>query len=660
MATYNSNSSNQRDIMSTLYFRNPVHASYAESSLPGNMVYMDYLSTGPFSDNIANQTLPVPNVVLSQESPVGPSEVAPRFGEHNNNVWRDGKNEMFMKQIGFEQINDHTGLRSQMGILNGERSFDSNVFAVRGQGLSLSLSTQIPSAFSFQYRQSNNEISLLASHQSTSGDNGSCRDDGSTNKHSRNAEFPPAYTGGDFESLANIVPNSKYLKVAQQLLDEVVNRHKALKLESDKSLRFHAPVCITGCKETEGGLKAVALPPPMGGIDSNSQESTATSTSDLSLAEREDIQNKMTKLLAMLDEIDRRYKHYYHQMQIVVSSFDVIAGFGAAKSYTALASQTISQHFRCLRDAISGHIRASQKILGDQCTIYGKGGGLSRLRLVDQQLRQQRALQQLGMIQQHAWRPQRGLPESSVSILRAWLFEHFLHPYPKDSDKIMLARQTGLTRSQVSNWFINARVRLWKPMVEEMYKEEIGDAEMDSNSSSENPTKAMDEIGPSEDREESQSMKSASEVCHMSQYTDSKSDIASDVEMSGTTAGTNYAKLKLRDQRPNADDCRFLQDALVHSDGSGRFITYQMAELGRFESNGGGGGVSLTLGLQHCDGGGLPVSGAEQNFVPVRGGDDDMYNSTSVGADTTVYECMDLGNQRHRFGSSHLLHDFVA
>eukprot|EP00262_Sarcandra_glabra_P020817 TRINITY_DN845_c0_g1_i2.p1 TRINITY_DN845_c0_g1~~TRINITY_DN845_c0_g1_i2.p1 ORF type:complete len:644 (+),score=119.61 TRINITY_DN845_c0_g1_i2:585-2516(+) len=643
MATYNSNSSNQRDIMSTLYFRNPVHASYAESSLPGNMVYMDYLSTGPFSDNIANQTLPVPNVVLSQESPVGPSEVAPRFGEHNNNVWRDGKNEMFMKQIGFEQINDHTGLRSQMGILNGERSFDSNVFAVRGQGLSLSLSTQIPSAFSFQYRQSNNEISLLASHQSTSGDNGSCRDDGSTNKHSRNAEFPPAYTGGDFESLANIVPNSKYLKVAQQLLDEVVNRHKALKLESDKSLRFHAPVCITGCKETEGGLKAVALPPPMGGIDSNSQESTATSTSDLSLAEREDIQNKMTKLLAMLDEIDRRYKHYYHQMQIVVSSFDVIAGFGAAKSYTALASQTISQHFRCLRDAISGHIRASQKILGDQCTIYGKGGGLSRLRLVDQQLRQQKALQQVGMIQQHTWRPQRGLPESSVSILRAWLFENFLNPYPTDSDKIMLAKQTGLTRSQVSNWFINARVRLWKPMIEDIYKEEIGDIEMDSNSSSENALKVRDdEVRASEGRKELQSLNE--------QSPHSNSRINSNNE------AKDYVNHKLMDHRADEGECSFIQDAaLVHqTEETGKFMAYQMAELGGL----GNGGVSLTLGLEHFDHSGLPASGAQQDFVTMRG--DEVYNTASAAeAEMVEYDSMDLGNRRHGFGSL-LLHDFVA
>lgn len=128
-------------------------------------------------------------------------------------------------------------------------------------------------------------------------------------------------------------------------------------------------------------------------------------------------------------QVDRRYKQYYHQMQIVVSSFDVVAGCGAAKPYTAVALQTISRHFRCLRDAITGQIRATQKSLGEQGTTGSiKGVGITRLRYVDQQLRQQRALQQLGMMQQHAWRPQRGLPETSVSILRAWLFEHFLHP----------------------------------------------------------------------------------------------------------------------------------------------------------------------------------------------------------------------------------------
>lgn len=128
-------------------------------------------------------------------------------------------------------------------------------------------------------------------------------------------------------------------------------------------------------------------------------------------------------------QVDRRYRQYYHQMQIVVSSFDAIAGCGAAKPYTSLALQTISRHFRCLRDAITGQIQATRKSLGEQDGSGNINGvGIPRLRYVDQQLRQQRALQQLGMMQQHAWRPQRGLPESSVSILRAWLFEHFLHP----------------------------------------------------------------------------------------------------------------------------------------------------------------------------------------------------------------------------------------
>lgn len=108
-------------------------------------------------------------------------------------------------------------------------------------------------------------------------------------------------------------------------------------------------------------------------------------------------------------------------MQIVVSSFDMVAGCGAAEPYTTLALRTISRHFRSLRDAISGQIQVTQRSLGEQ-------EGIPRLRYVDQQLRQQKALQQLGVMRQ-AWRPQRGLPESSVSILRAWLFEHFLHPY---------------------------------------------------------------------------------------------------------------------------------------------------------------------------------------------------------------------------------------
>ncbi|MCE2056264.1 BEL1-like homeodomain protein 11, partial [Datura stramonium] len=110
--------------------------------------------------------------------------------------------------------------------------------------------------------------------------------------------------------------------------------------------------------------------------------------------------------------------------------------------------------------------------------------GLSHLSLFEKETLQNRiSLQQLGIIQSNrqAWRPIRGLPETSVAILRSWLFEHFLHPYPNDSEKLMLSSQTGLSKNQVSNWFINARVRLWKPMIEEMYKEEFAESSVESD-----------------------------------------------------------------------------------------------------------------------------------------------------------------------------------
>ena len=48
---------------------------------------------------------------------------------------------------------------------------------------------------------------------------------------------------------------------------------------------------------------------------------------------------------------------------------------------------------------------------------------------------------------------------------------------------------------QVSNWFINARVRLWKPMVEEMYLEEVKDPE-NNIASSEGATDQDNDINP--------------------------------------------------------------------------------------------------------------------------------------------------------------------
>ncbi|XP_009347845.2 BEL1-like homeodomain protein 7 [Pyrus x bretschneideri] len=684
MSAYYAGSNNQKDATPMLYLREPpLPSSYPEAPLlTGNM--MMYMNSGSYSDAVAgssqqqNNCIEVISSVEGSDSNQQQHDVlshlgGTRIGEQGFSPWREGRNEMLVTHP----------MGSSSGILHGGQN-------LQGQGLSLSLSTQIPSGMqmpSISYRNPNMGFaSFLSPNPSVSsegdGRNGSFRDE-----QPRNVEYlPSGFPGGNpdsskgdlspygMSSIARTIPHNKYLKAAQQLLDEVVNVQKALKQhdrEKNQSTHDHQKSFKEGDDGSKNDLES--------GVSSNPQESASNSPCELSHAEKQELQSKLTKLLSMLDEVDRRYKQYYHQMQIVVSSFDVIAGGGSAKPYTAVALQTISRHFRCLRDAITGQIQATRKSLGEQGASGSmKGVGISRLRYVDQHLRQQRALQQLGMMQQHPWRPQRGLPESSVSILRAWLFEHFLHPYPKDSDKILLARQTGLTRSQVSNWFINARVRLWKPMVEEMYKEEAGDAEMDSNSSSENApqTKEGDNTRSMEDGVQDMQPSASStgtERCSTGQFMDSKSNHFHDVEMAGSAgaasfqnvtrheAEAEYGLVKLREgQRPGMEDCGIFSDANVQTDRNNeRYMAaaaaYQMPELGRFGS---GSGVSLTLGLQHCDGGGsLPISrGTHHGFVAVRG--DDLYNpaASSVGSETADFECLDSGNQQqHRFSSSHLL-----
>ncbi|KAF3590858.1 hypothetical protein DY000_02021288 [Brassica cretica] len=367
------------------------------------------------------------------------------------------------------------------------------------------------------------------------------------------------------------IHNSKYLKAAQELLDEAVNGKKALK-------QFQ-PEGETINEEKEYKLE-----------ESNRNP-------DIPQGERQELQRKLTKLLSILDEVDKRYKQYYHQMQIVVSSFDVIAGCGAAKPYTALALQTISRHFRCVRDAISVQILVIRKSLGGEHDgLDGKGVGISRLRNVDQQVRQQRALQRLGVMQPHTWRPQRGLPDSSVLILRAWLFEHFLHPYPKDSDKIMLARQTGLSRGQVSNWFINARVRLWKPMVEEIYKEEFTDALKESgpNLSSRNTT-------------------ATTEIQEQHQMESSSNNVVASSSMG--------------------------QNSVAHA--GDRFM--MVTEMTRH----GSGGMSLTLGIKNSD---------AHSDVSMSG----VINNKKNTIPANDFQYLSSGNHQHRLGPSQLFHDFIA
>ncbi|XP_073280300.1 BEL1-like homeodomain protein 2 isoform X2 [Primulina huaijiensis] len=341
---------------------------------------------------------------------------------------------------------------------------------VEGQGLSLSLSSslqQFEAAKAEEMRMEDGGMlffgkgggSTSATYRfknmvAGGGGGGTLRFQGGVDQNHQSHDGLGSHFGA-----VNILRNSKYSKAAQELLEEF-------------------------CSVGRGQFKKIKFktnPSSGGAAGGGNSSSPSKDLPPLSAADRVEHQKK---------KVDRRYNHYCEQMQMVVNSFDMVMGFGAAVSYTCLAQKAMSWHFRCLKDAISAQIKQTCELLGDKdagtsCITKGE---TPRLRILEQSLRQQRAFHHMGIMEQEAWRPQRGLPERSVNILRAWLFEHFLHPYPGDADKHLLARQTGLSRNQVSNWFINARVRLWKPMVEEMYqqesKEEAEESQRDHSSSS--------------------------------------------------------------------------------------------------------------------------------------------------------------------------------
>ncbi|BBH04993.1 Plant homeobox family protein [Prunus dulcis] len=303
---------------------------------------------------------------------------------------------------------------------------------------------------------------------------------------------------GPFTGYATILKSSKFLKPAQQLLDEFCRnsdskltktREASERMSGDVSASASVSVSTDAANavETEAvtkGNNSGASSSTFYGSNEISSDGGAASISSGSFGP--EYQQKKAKLLYMQEEVCRRYKQYHQQMQMVVSSFESVAGLSSATPYISMALSTVSRHFRCLTNAIKDQLKHIRKALGEEylssaittgttgCSSSKGDKNLAKLKFMGlgfQKHNKSGGGAHLGFSepQQHVWRPQRGLPERSVAILRAWLFEHFLHPYPTDTDKHMLATQTGLSRNQVSNWFINARVRVWKPMVEEIH-----------------------------------------------------------------------------------------------------------------------------------------------------------------------------------------------
>ncbi|KAG5377527.1 hypothetical protein IGI04_042123 [Brassica rapa subsp. trilocularis] len=425
---------------------------------------------------------------------------------------------------------------------------------------------------------------------------------------------------GPFTGYASILKGSRFLKPAQILLDEFCNVGHGIYTDKnidgdDSSLLFDPTVeSLCGASDSGGG---------------------------------EFMKNK-SKLISMLDEVYKRYKQYYEQLQAVMGSFECVAGLGHAAPYASLTLKALSRHFKCLKNAITEQLQFSTNnkiqqqqqsghlMISENRTDSMRFGGSDSSRGLCS------AGQRHGFPDNHApvWRPHRGLPERAVTVLRAWLFDHFLHPYPTDTDKLMLAKQTGLSRNQVSNWFINARVRVWKPMVEEIHMLETRQSQRSSSSS------WRDERNTTTVFPDNNNNPSSSTAQQRANNNSSPARRVQNDDVHGTTTNNNNSNFM------NAGNS-----------GSGGAVAFS---YGIASSNVAGmssstnGGVSLTLGLHHQIGLPEPFPMTTAQRFGLEGGSSGGGGESYGGGGG--YEVQNRQFGRDFIGGSNpqFLHDFVG
>ena len=272
MATYYPNSTNQRDLLPALYQRILGHETYNDSSFPANLMYLNYPSSVSYSDPSSECShgqhsmveLPIAASLLSHESSACASDVASsHVGDNFINMSRDGKSLMVHPvSVPASAAVDHQ--------MDGKGSLFPTSNA---HGLSLSLGRH-HLIQSFNCHASNSDMSYFPSHHSPA----RC----SLHSRERNMYCEP-------DSQFPVV-NSRYLKAAVELLGEVVNVRGALKQKSEKVQ------CHGAQKENDVNLKSEK-------IHQRTCGSTPKSVYELSFDERMRLQNKMSKLLNMLDEV---------------------------------------------------------------------------------------------------------------------------------------------------------------------------------------------------------------------------------------------------------------------------------------------------------------------------------------------------------------------
>lgn len=120
-------------------------------------------------------------------------------------------------------------------------------------------------------------------------------------------------------------------------------------------------------------------------------------------------------------QVDNRYNQSLDEIHKVISAFHAVTELDP-QIHARFALRTISRSYQSLRERISNYI------LSIGVHVNEEGTGEEERSFETSFIQKQWALQQLRQKDHQLWRPQRGLPERSVSVLRAWMFQNFLHP----------------------------------------------------------------------------------------------------------------------------------------------------------------------------------------------------------------------------------------
>ncbi|XP_058067920.1 uncharacterized protein LOC131217124 isoform X2 [Magnolia sinica] len=238
---------------------------------------------------------------------------------------------------------------------------------------------------------------------------------GSEQTSTNTREISPGYGSCSPIQFSNVLLGSKYLRVAQQTLAEAAGH--ALENLAKMSGLVHGIESQETMSFRSSG-KGISM---MGSVEFPFSAEGIRSPGHLKLGpQRQELGTKKAELLAMLQVIDRRYNQCINQIQ-TISSFHAATKLHP-QIHARFTLQTISILYKNLRERITNQILTTGECLSSDCTR-------EKEKPFDYSFVENKwALQHPKRNDLQVWRLQRGLPEKSVSVLRAWLFQNFLHP----------------------------------------------------------------------------------------------------------------------------------------------------------------------------------------------------------------------------------------